>query len=140
MSTTTTPKTTSRQKVMAAVAVAASLGIAAVGGFLMGADSSIAAHAAHEAGYRQASTDFCNVKFSNGKESKPITEDIRHYDYVPADTIVADAVCTDDQVRHWNEAQERAGSPIRACKLDYDLVHITLVMSVAECIAPESLN
>ena len=134
------PKMTTRQKIVAVIVLTASLGIAAVGGFFTGTDSSALTQSAYNAGYSQSSYNFCNVKFTTGEGSKPYTNDIRHYDYVSKNTIVADAVCTNDQVRSWNEAQAAAGSPTRACKLDYSAVAITDVLAAAQCIAPESLN
>jgi hypothetical protein len=125
---------------VAAVVLITLIGCAAVGGFYIGADSSASTQTAYNAGYSQASYNFCNVKFTTGKGSKPYTDDMRHYDFVPAHTIIADAVCTDDQVRSWNEAQSKDASPLRACKLDFKAAEVVGVLSAAECIATESLN
>jgi hypothetical protein len=132
-------KVTKRAAVgVAAILAAATLG---AGGFYLGSQSSWVANSAYQNGYHQASDDFCNLKSSAGVDaSKPYSDDIRVYEYVPENVLVADAVCTDDQVRSWNAAQADAGSPERACKLDLDIAYIVSALSAAECVAPESLN
>ncbi len=123
---------------LGSLAVATAIGVS---GFLIGSQSSAATGSAYRAGYSQASYNFCNLKFSTGTDAgKPYSDDIRVYEYVPKDVRVADAVCTDDQVKAWNSAQKAAGSPERACKLDLDIARITEVLAAAECVASDSLN
>ena len=110
-------------------------------GFLAGSQSPAATNSAYQAGYSQASYNFCNLKFSTGADAgKPYSDDIRVYEYVPKNVLVADAVCTDDQVKAWNSAQKAAGSPERACKLNLDNAIITGVLAAADCVATDSLN
>ena len=137
--------TSTKKKI--ALRVGVSLGLLAVVtviglcGFLTGSKSSAAANWAYHAGYSQASYNFCNLKFSTGADAgRPYSDDIRVYEYVPQNVLVADAVCTDDQVKAWNSAQKAAGSPERACKLDLDNALIAGVLAVAECVATDSLN
>lgn len=123
---------------LGSLAVAIGIG---VGGFLIGSQSSAAANSAYRTGYSQASYNFCNLKFSTGTDAgRPYSDDIRVYEYVPKNVLVADAVCTDDQVKTWNSAQKAAGSQERACKLDPDIARITGVLAAAECVATDSLN
>ncbi|QNE45865.1 hypothetical protein F1C58_02370 [Glaciihabitans sp. INWT7] len=123
---------------LGSLAVATGIG---VGGFLIGSQSSALADSAYQTGYSQASYNFCNLKFSIGVDAgKAYSDDIRVYEYVPKNVLVADAVCTDDQVKAWNSAQRAAGSPERACKLDLDVARITGVLAAAECVATDSLN
>ncbi|MGA1836415.1 hypothetical protein VD659_05720 [Herbiconiux sp. 11R-BC] len=120
------------------LAIAAALG---VGGYALGSQYSWVANSAYQDGYSQASYNFCNLKFSSGVDAgKPYTDDIRVYEYVPDDVFVADAVCTDDQVREWKSAQESAGSPERACKLDLDIAYIVGALDAAECVVIDLLN
>ncbi|PPH21699.1 hypothetical protein [Rathayibacter toxicus] len=123
---------------LGSLAVATAIGVS---GFLIGSQSSAAADAAYQTGYSQASYNFCNLKFSTGVDAgKPYSDDIRAYEYMPKNVLVADALCTDDQVKTWNSAQKAAGSPERACKLDLDIARITRVLAAAECVATDSLN
>ncbi|SKA80762.1 hypothetical protein SAMN06295879_0239 [Agreia bicolorata] len=120
------------------LAIAAAIG---AGGYALGSQSSWVANSAYQNGYNQASYNFCNLKFSTGADAgKPYTDDIREYDHVPANVLVADAVCTDGQVKAWNSAQESAGSPERACKLDLDIAYIVGALDAAECVVTDSLN
>jgi hypothetical protein len=113
---------------------------AAVSGYIVGGKTNWAAISAHAAGYEQARYDFCNVKFTAGSRGKPYTDDLRRYEYVPKNTIVADAVCTDEEVRDWNAAEKADGSKLRACKLDLAATDVTGILSAAPCVASEALN
>ena len=136
---------TNQRRVIKRAVLGASTALVAValgaGGYYLGSQSSWVADSAYQDGYGQASYNFCNLKFSTGVDGpEPYSDDIRVYEYIPKDVLVADAVCTDDQVRSWNAAQADAGSPERACKLDLDIAYIVSALSAAECVAPESLN
>jgi hypothetical protein len=110
------------------------------GGFILGSQSTLAAQSAYNAGYSQASTNFCNLQFTSGPDARPFSDDLRRYEFVPENVLVADASCTDDQVKWWNSAQVSAGSPERACKLDMSTVSVTLMPTAAECFATEAFN